>query len=217
MLTVKVACACAANVGAWCDKSASDRLGTAVPVQLSRRRLAAGVGDAVAGRTGAVVVFAVVVGHAACSGRGRGGGGVGFGDGEDGDVVIEGWFDGVGGGGGVEVGLLGGRVRRLLGRVGRLLGRVGRLFGRVGRLLGRVGRCLRSVLLRLGLLVLHLRHRCCDGVCLPAAAAAATHTAPCDQGGEDGEDDDDDANCDADYHAGADAGVGGWVGFCDGG
>jgi len=162
----------AGNVGAWCGDSASNTLGTAVPVQLGRRRLAAGVSDTVAGRAGAGVVFAVVVGHAARSGRdGGGGGGVGFGDGEDGDVVVEGRFDGVRGGGGVEVGLLGEWV-------GWLLGRVGRLSGRVGWLLGRVCRCLRLGLLRLGLMVLHLRHGCCNGVCLPAAAA--THTAPRD-------------------------------------
>lgn len=157
-MIVAYARARAGNVGAWCGDSASNTLGTAVPVQLGRRRLAAGVSDTVAGRAGAGVVFAVVVGHAARSGRdGGGGGGVGFGDGEDGDVVVEGRFDGVRGGGGVEVGLLGEWV---------------------GWLLGRVCRCLRLGLLRLGLMVLHLRHGCCNGVCLPAAAA--THTAPRD-------------------------------------
>lgn len=158
IVIVAYARARAGNVGAWCGDSASNTLGTAVPVQLGRRRLAAGVSDTVAGRAGAGVVFAVVVGHAARSGRdGGGGGGVGFGDGEDGDVVVEGRFDGVRGGGGVEVGLLGEWV---------------------GWLLGRVCRCLRLGLLRLGLMVLHLRHGCCNGVCLPAAAA--THTAPRD-------------------------------------
>lgn len=49
------------------------------------------------------------------------------------------------------------------------------------------------------------------------AAAATTHTAPHDQGGEDGEDDDDDSDDDADYRAGAHAGVGGRVGVRDGG
>lgn len=159
--------------------------------------LAAGVGDAVARRTDAVVVvFAVVVGCAAGDGGGGGGGGVGFGDGERGGVVVEGWLDGVGGW--VEVALLGGWVGGLLGWVCRLLGRVCRL------LLWRVSRCL-----RLGLMLLHLWGRGYDGVRSPASA---THTTPRDEGGEDGEDDDDDADCDADDSATADAGVGGRVG-----
>lgn len=111
--------ACAGYVGGrWCKDAASDSWGVAVEMW-GWRLAAAGAGDAVAGWFGALVVFAVVVDHAA---GGGGGGRVGFGDGEGGGVVVEGGLDGVGSGG--EVALLGGRIGRLLWRVCGLLGRI---------------------------------------------------------------------------------------------
>jgi hypothetical protein len=44
-------------------------------------------------------------------------------------------------------------------------------------------------------MLLHLWGRGCDRIRSPASA---THTTPCDEGGEDGEDDDNDADYDAD-------------------